>query len=162
MSVMSARIEYWRVAPEEFKALLALQLRLKAAIDSRLFGLLYLRVSQINGCAFCVDLHATDLRKAKESERRIDAVAVWRNTSFFSPSERAALEWAERLTDIRDSRSVDAAYDALLAHFSERQITVLTFAISIMNSMNRVAIGMGRKPEPESVSSVPSIAPAGT
>ncbi len=145
---MSTRLEYWRVVPEEFKALLALQLRLKAGMDPKLFDLVCLRVSQINGCAFCVDLHASEARKAEESERRISSLVVWRNTPIYSPQERAALEWAECLTDLSGNVPVEAAYEALQAHFSERQVATLTFTVSVMNAMNRVAIGCGRKPEP--------------
>jgi AhpD family alkylhydroperoxidase len=157
---MSMRLEYWRAAPDEFKALMSLQLRLKAGIDARLFDLVCLRVSQINGCAFCVDLHAGEVRKAGETERRINGLVVWRETPFFSESERAALDWAERLTNVRDAGSFDSAYDALPAHFSERQIAVLTLVVSVMNAVNRLAIGCGRKPESEATSSLPSTVPA--
>jgi AhpD family alkylhydroperoxidase len=149
-TIVSVRLEYWRTAPDEFKALMSLQLRLKAAMESRLFDLVYLRVSQINGCPFCVDLHATELRKDGESERRIAALVVWRDTPFFSAPERAALEWAERLTDIRHAGDLSSSYDALRPHFSDRQVAVLTFAISVMNSINRIAIGFGRKPQSDS------------
>ena len=154
---MSIRLEYWRAAPEEFKSLMSLQLRLKAGIDSRLFDLLYLRVSQINGCPFCVDLHARELRKAGDAERRIDALVVWRDSPFFSEPERAALDWAEHLTSMRDVGRLDALYDALHPHFSERQIAVLTFAVSLMNAVNRVAIGFGRKPEADAASAGPAL-----
>jgi AhpD family alkylhydroperoxidase len=156
---VSIRLEYWRAAPDEFKALLSAQLRLKAGLDSKLVDLVSLRVSQINGCPFCVDLHAAELRKAGEIERRVEGLVVWRNTSFFSAAEQAALEWAERLTSLRDAEPLDAAYDALRPHFSDRQIAVLTFVVAQMNAMNRIAIGFGRKPASDAASLGPAVAP---
>ena len=153
---MSIRLEYWRAAPDEYRALMSLQTRLKAGIDRRLFDLIFLRVSQINGCAFCIDSHASEMRKTDDSGRRLDALVVWRDTPFFSAAERAALDWAERLTEIRNRGSLDAPYEALRPHFSERQIAVLTFAITVMNAMNRVAIGFGRRPELDAASSPPA------
>lgn len=152
---MSIRLEYWRLAPEEFKSLLSLQLRLKAGMDPRVFELVGLRVSQINGCAFCVDLHASELRKTQETERRINALVAWRNTPFYSESERAALEWAERLTELDGSAAREAAYEALRPHFSDRETVILVLAIAVMNAMNRLAIGCGRRPEPEAVRAAP-------
>jgi len=145
---MSTRLEYWEIAPNEYRALISLSLRLRAALEPRLSDLVLLRVSQMNGCSFCVDSHASEARKAGESERRLAALPVWRDTPFFSAPERAALEWAERLTHLRDRGRLDEPYDALRPHFSERQIAVLTFSISFMNAMNRVAIGFGRGPDP--------------
>ncbi len=149
---MSTRLEYWRIAPEELKALVSLGLRLKAGMDPKLYELVGLRVSQINGCAFCVDLHAGELRKARESERRINTLVAWRNTPFYSPPERAALEWAERLTELDNSAAREAARDALRTHFPDRETVSLIFAIAVMNAMNRVAIGCGRMPEADEAS----------
>jgi AhpD family alkylhydroperoxidase len=146
---VSQRLEYWRTAPEEFKALISLQRVLKAGTDERLFDLLSLRVSQLNGCPFCVDLHAGELRKSGETDRRIDALMVWRDTPFFSERERAVLDWAECLTSIREARALDGAYKALPNHFSDREITLITFAVSVINAINRVAIGFARKPQPD-------------
>ena len=146
---MSTRLMYWQVAPDEYRALIGLQLRLKAALEPRLVDLILLRVSQINGCAFCVDAHASEARKAGETDRRIAALAVWRDTPFFSDVERAALDWAEQLTTLRDRSSLGGHYDALRLHFSDRQIAALTFSICVMNAVNRVAIGFGRRPDPD-------------
>jgi AhpD family alkylhydroperoxidase len=155
---VSIRLEYWRAAPDEFKALLSAQLRLKAGFDPILFELVSLRVSQINGCPFCVDLHAGELRKAGEIDRRVEGLAVWRNATFFSAAEQAALGWAERLTTLRDAEPLGAAYDALRPHFSDRQIAVLTFAVAQMNAMNRIAIAFGRKAASDAASSSAAVA----
>jgi AhpD family alkylhydroperoxidase len=156
---VSIRLEYWRAAPDEFKTLLSAQLRLKAGFDPKLFDLVSLRVSQINGCPFCIDLHAGELRKAGEIDRRVEALFGWRNTNCFSAAERAALGWAERLTNLRDAEPLDGAYDALRPHFSDRQIAVLTFAVAQMNAMNRIAIGFGRKPASDPASLGSALAP---
>jgi len=153
-------MEYWRTLPDEFRGLMALQVRLKTGFDPKLFELVSLRVAQISECPFCVDLHGTEARKAGETERRIGALVVWRDTPFFSPPERAALEWAERLTRLGESRSLDEPYAALQAHFSDRQIAQLTFSIAVMNAMTRIAIGFGRTPVADEAAETPSASPA--
>jgi AhpD family alkylhydroperoxidase len=112
--------------------------------------LLFLRVSQINGCSYCVDEHARDLRGAGESNERLDGLAGWRESPFFTDAEKAALEWAEALTHVAETHAPDAAYEALARHYEDRQVANITYAIALMNAWNRVAIGFRRGPEPRS------------
>jgi AhpD family alkylhydroperoxidase len=149
---VSLRLEYWSAAPEEYRALLSALAKLKAGLEARLWDLVFVRVSQINGCSFCVDTHATEALNAGESPRRLNALAVWRDAPLFTEQERAALAWAERLTRVSDPGSFDETYGSLRPHFPDKEIAVLTFAISLMNSLNRVAIGFGRTPAVEAAS----------
>lgn len=139
---MEQRIDFYKASPEAVKALIALEVAIgKLGLEPVLVDLVKLRASQINGCAFCVDLHASDLRKKGESERRVHTVSVWRETPFFTPRERAALAWTEAVTDIAASRAPDADYEALRAEFSEAEMVNLTLAIGVINSWNRLSIG---------------------
>ncbi len=104
--------------------------------------LVYLRVSQINGCAFCTEMHAKALRNRGETQERLDALSGWHASSRFSQRERAALHWAESLTHIASSHAADSDYAALVAHFDAQSISDLTLAIASMNALNRVAIAM--------------------
>jgi len=113
-----------------------------SSLDSALIELIYLRVSQINGCSYCLGLHASALRKRGESQQRLDALAGWHSSSLFSPRERIALQWAEALTDICHNHAADEDYEALKSHFDDKEISDLTFAISLMNAMNRLAVAM--------------------
>ncbi|MGE0629028.1 MAG: carboxymuconolactone decarboxylase family protein [Hyphomicrobiaceae bacterium] len=141
------RLDYAKVAPDGYKAMLALYQYLpKTSLDMKLVHLLWLRVSQINGCAYCVDLHARDALQAGVLQRKVNAVVVWHETPFFTESERAALAWAEALTRIVETRAPDSDFEALKQHFSEKEITDLTYAICMMNGLNRLAIGFRKGP----------------
>jgi len=107
-------------------------------------------VSQINGCAYCVDLHARDLRLAGESNERLDGLAGWRESPYFTEPEKAALEWAEALTHVEVTHAPDAAYEPLARHYNDKQVANITYAIALMNAWNRVAIGFHHGPEPRS------------
>lgn len=111
-------------------------------LDGRLRELVYLRVSQLNGCAYCLCLHAESLRQQGETQDRLDALAGWHASELFSPGERAALHWAEALTGIAVSHAADADYQPLTAHFDDQQIADLSMAIALMNALNRIAVGM--------------------
>lgn len=111
-------------------------------LDGRLLELVYLRVSQINGCAYCLGLHAESLRQQGETQARLDTLAGWQASELFSPGERAALHWAEALTGITRSHAADADYQPLTAHFDDREISDLSMAIALMNALNRIAVGM--------------------
>jgi AhpD family alkylhydroperoxidase len=138
---MEQRLDFYKASPDAIKALIALDAATgKLGLEPVLMDLVKLRASQINGCAFCVDLHASDLRKKGESERRVHAVSVWRETPFFTPRERAALGWAESVTQISTSRAPDADYEALSAEFSEAERVNLTLAIGLINTWNRLSI----------------------
>lgn len=145
---MSLRMKYWKVAPELVQALSQVSTRVSAGdSDGRLLELIYLRVSQINGCAFCVDRHYRAALSKQEDPRRLNGVTVWREMPFFTDQERAALAWAESLTRIEQSGAPDEIFQELRAHFDDGQVAQLTFAIAEMNAWNRIAIGFRRGPE---------------
>jgi AhpD family alkylhydroperoxidase len=137
------RMEYWKVAPEMFKAMSALEKELsKGAIEPALRHIVKLRASQINGCAYCIDMHWKDARAAGESEQRLYGLDAWRESPYYTDRERAALEWTEALTRITDGHAPDQVYDAVRSHFSEKELVELTWAIAAINAWNRVAISM--------------------
>lgn len=144
---MEQRLDFYKASPEAMKALIALDVAVgKLGLEPALLDLVKLRASQINGCAFCIDLHASDLRKKGDSERRIQTVSVWRETPFFTPREGAALAWTEAVTRVADTHVPDADYEALLAQFNEAESVNLTLAIGLINTWNRLAIGFRKMP----------------
>ena len=118
-----------------------------ASIEDRLRAIIELRVSQINGCAYCVDLHTQEARNSGEPQQRLDCLTVWREVPFFDDAERAALEGAEAVTLITKNGAPEPLYDSLSAHFSERQIVDLTLIIAQMNAWNRLAISFPHLPK---------------
>ena len=147
MEQTKQRLDFYKASPEAIKAMVALEVAVsKLGIDPALQELLRLRASQINGCAYCVDLHSGDARKKGETERRLYAVSVWHETPFFTPRERAALGWTEAITRIADTHAPDEAYEALRAEFNEAECVNLTLAIGLINSWNRLAIGFRKMP----------------
>lgn len=110
------------------------------SIEPKLRFLIELRVSQINGCAYCVGLHTAQLRKEGEDQKRLDSLVVWHEATYFDKRERAALEWAEAVTSIESSRAPDSVYEKLAEHFSDQEIVDLTFIAANMNLWNRIAI----------------------
>ena len=139
---MQPRLDFYKASPDAAKAMLALEGAVtKLGLDKTLLELVKLRASQINGCAYCVDIHSSDARKHGESERRLHAVAVWREAPFFTERERAALAWTEALTRISETRAPDADYEWLSSQFTEQERVNLTLAINTVNSWNRLAIG---------------------
>lgn len=152
---MTHRIDYAKASPEGYKAFGAVYVTLlKGDLPKQLIDLVYLRVSQINGCAYCLDMHSKALRKAGEGQQRLDAVAGWREAhGLFSPREQAALAWAEALTLVAQTRQVpDAIYEAVKAQFDDRELVDLTLAIGSINSWNRLAVGFAKGPEPDAES----------
>jgi uncharacterized peroxidase-related enzyme len=146
------RLSYWTISPEGNRAALALTSHLRrSGLDPTLLDLVYLRVSQINGCTYCVDLHAQDLRRAGVEERKLDSLVVWREAPFFSVRERAALEWAEAVTRLPETGAPDDTYDALHHHFTDQEIVDLTLGIANMNMLNRVATSFRRAPTEASI-----------
>jgi len=137
------RVEYPRFVPEAFRGLLAISQSLHSGkLGGSLLELLFLRVSQINGCAYCLDMHSTALRKAGVEQRKLDTVAAWRESRFFDARERAALAWAEALTYLPNGAPADIVYEALTAHFDEQGIAELTMAIATINAWNRLGVGL--------------------
>ena len=145
---MTMRLNYGVVAPEAIKAMMVLEQTVKdMGVEPSLFHLIKLRASQINGCAYCIDMHNREARKDGETQQRLDLLSVWRETSFFSDREKAALAWTEALTLISETHAPDSEYEALAAVFDERERVAITLAISAINGWNRFAIGF-RTPVP--------------
>jgi AhpD family alkylhydroperoxidase len=146
---MEPRLNNYEAASDAMQALLTLEATVRTlGIDPRLLDLIKLRASQINGCAYCVDMHAAELRKAGETERRMDALCVWRDTPFFTVRERAVLAWTEAVTRISETHAPDEDYEALKREFSERERANITLAIATINCWNRVSIAFRKMPAP--------------
>ena len=122
------------------RAMLNLSAEVEGKLDRRLFELVKIRASQINGCAYCLDMHTKDARRAGETEQRIYALSAWRETPFFSERERAALEWTEHLTRVADLHVPDDLYDRVAAQFDEADLVTLTMGVIVINSWNRLSI----------------------
>ncbi|MEO8205500.1 MAG: carboxymuconolactone decarboxylase family protein [Chthoniobacterales bacterium] len=141
------RLNYYHIAPEPFKELTAITKYLStASIEARLRNLVEIRISQINGCVYCVDYHTKESRNNGESQSRLDQLPVWHESLLFDEKERAALNWAEALTLVADTHASDEDYDALKAHFSEKEIVDLSLIVSIINTWNRISIGFRNTP----------------
>lgn len=141
------RLDFGKASPTAYKALLGLEHTVReSGLEHSLLELVKLRASQINGCGFCVDMHAADARKAGESERRLTAVVVWRETPFFTPRERAALAWTEALTRLAAQPDLERDYAALKEQFGDKEMVDLSLAIAAINSWNRLAVGFGLQP----------------
>jgi AhpD family alkylhydroperoxidase len=144
---MEPRLDYRRFSQEPIKALLAIEDYLShSSIEPQLLHLLKLRASQINGCAYCIDMHSKDARALGETEQRLYELNAWRETPFYTDRERAALEWAEALTLIANTHAPDDSYERLRAHFSDKEIVDLTYAIGAINVWNRIAIALRAVP----------------
>jgi AhpD family alkylhydroperoxidase len=143
---MKERIEYYKVSPGGYQAMLALEKHLaECSIDDKLQNLIKLRASQINGCAYCIDMHWKDARASGESELRLYALDAWREYPDYTDRERAALAWTESLTRLAD-RVPDAVYESARKHFSEAELADLTYAVVTINAWNRIAISMRSVP----------------
>lgn len=139
---MQQRLNFYKASPDAAKALMALETALThLTVEPLLMDLVKLRASQVNGCAYCVDIHTRDARQKGETERRLYAVAVWRETPFFTPRERAALAWTEALTRLPETHAPDADYAQMREQFSEQESVDLTLVISTINVWNRFGVG---------------------
>ncbi|QWA30749.1 carboxymuconolactone decarboxylase family protein [Pseudomonas sp. RC3H12] len=144
---MHDRIEWAKHSPEAYKAMIGLEQALVASgLEHSLLELIRLRASQVNGCAYCVNMHANDARKAGETEARLQTLSVWRETRYFTPRERAALAWVESLTRLPERGAPQDEYQALLEHFSTKEIANLTLAIATINAWNRFGVGFAMVP----------------
>jgi AhpD family alkylhydroperoxidase len=139
---MTSRIDYAKVSPEGYKAFGGVYVTLqKSGLPKALVDLVYLRVSQINGCAYCIDMHSRDLLRSGLAVDKLVLVPVWREAgSVFSTRERAALAWAESVTRVADTGVPDADYEAATAEFSDKELVDLTYAIGLMNAFNRLGV----------------------
>ena len=146
-NTVNQRIDFYNASKDTLNAMLALEKSVsKLGLEPALLELVKLRASQINGCAFCVDMHTADARKAGESKRRLYAVSVWREAPFFTERERAALAWTESITRIADTHATDEDYELLRAQFSDKEMVDLTLAIVTINGWNRLAVGFRKMP----------------
>jgi AhpD family alkylhydroperoxidase len=144
---MTPRIEHHKVDPNALKAMLGLQAYVnESGIEHSLLELVKLRASQINGCAYCIDMHTKDARARGETEQRLYLLDAWREAPFYSERERAALAWTEALTLITDGHVPDEVYEAARAQFSEEELVNLSVAIVAINGANRLNIAFRTVP----------------
>ena len=138
---MKARIDYGSAAPGVYDAMDALERYLgSSGLDEQLIHLVKLRASQINHCAYCLDMHWKDLRALGESEQRLYSLDAWRECPYYTQRERAALAWTEAVTLIADEQVPDSVYEDVRPHFSEKELADLTLAVATINVWNRLSI----------------------
>jgi AhpD family alkylhydroperoxidase len=144
---MHERLNYAKAFPEGIHALLALEKTIReSGLEPTLIELLKTRTSQMNGCAYCIDMHTKDARAAGETEQRLYALSAWRETPFFTPRERAALAWTEAITNIQQGHASDEAYEEVRREFDDASLVRLTMAITQINTWNRIAIAFRAEP----------------
>lgn len=145
---MQPRLNAQEVSPAAYQAMLALEMfvRKSSNLEPSLIELVKMRASQINGCAFCIDMHSKDARAEGETEQRLYALNAWRETPFFSAREQAALAWAEAVTLVAEEHVPDAVYERARQQFSEEQLVNLTMAVVTINGWNRLAIAFRAVP----------------
>jgi len=138
---MAVRLNYVKAAPGAYQVMSQLEKYVRnCGLESSLLELVKTRASQLNGCAYCLDMHTKDARAAGESEQRIYLLSAWREAPFYSERERAALEWAEALTLIADNHVPDDIYERVAPHFTDEELVNLTLAVNTINAWNRFAI----------------------
>jgi len=141
------RLPYFQIAPDAIKSLSATRAYLdSSSISKRLRALVELRVSQINGCAYCVDMHSREARQQGETQQRLDCLVVWRETTFFDERERAALAWAESVTLVSQTGVPDTIFEVARSQFTDKELVDLTLIVSMMNAWNRLAISFRQGP----------------
>ncbi len=144
---MQPRLDYTKVSPGALNAMLHVEAYVaKSGLERSLIHLVKMRASQINGCAYCLDMHSKDARAEGETEQRLYALNAWRETPFYSARERAALAWTEALTLIAQTHAPDDVYEEVRAQFSEQALADLTLAIVAINGWNRLATGFRAEP----------------
>lgn len=143
---MKQRMNYVGASPEAFKAMMAIETYLHGTMEPKLLHMVKLRASQINGCAYCIDMHWKDARAAGETEQRLYGLDAWRESPYYTDRERAALGWTEALTLVAETHAPDADWEAARAAFSDKELADLSWAIAAINAWNRMAIGMRAEP----------------
>lgn len=144
---MEARIDLTKISPAAYKAMAGLEGFVKdSGLERSLLELVRMRASQINGCAYCIDMHSKDARALGETEQRLYELDAWRETPFYSDQERAALQWIEAITEVSETHVPDAAFEEVKKHFSDKQIVDLTIVAATINLWNRVAISLRAVP----------------
>ena len=145
---MKARIDLMHVNPGIIQAMFGLERQVRqAGFDQKLLNLVRMRASQINGCAYCLDMHTKDARARGETEQRIYALNAWRETPFFTEKERAALAWAEAVTQVSASQGSDEVYEIARQCFDEKELVNITIAIIAINGWNRLAVSFRSVPD---------------
>ena len=142
-----SRLNYQKVAPQALKGMLELEKYVhNSGLERALYELVKTRASQINGCAYCLDMHTKDAREEGETEQRLYGLSAWRESPFYTERERAALAWTEALTLIAENDVPDSLYEATRKYFDEEEIVTLTMAIIAINGWNRLAISFRTLP----------------
>ena len=146
--IMQSRLEAQKASPAAYHAMLALEMfvRKSSKLEPSLIELVKMRASQINGCAYCIDMHSKDARAKGESEQRLYALNAWRETSFFTDRERAALAWTEAATLVAEGHVPDAIYEEARQRFSDEELVNLTMAVVTINGWNRLSIAFRAVP----------------
>lgn len=138
---MDARFNYFKAAPGVYKAMLGLGAYLQdCGLEESLMNLVHFRASQINGCAYCLDMHSKDLRTAGETEQRLYSLEAWRECPYYTDRERAALEWTESLTLLTDGHVPDEVYERVRKQFDEKELADLSLAVVAINGWNRLNV----------------------
>ena len=148
---MTAKVNLLTAAPDVMKVWTGAALAIAASLEPSLIELVKIRVSQINGCANCINMHATEARSQGETERRIYLLSAWREAPCYTERERAALGWTEALTRLSEGHGQEAAYEAVKAEFTEEEQVKLTLMINVINGWNRLAVGFGLWADPAAV-----------
>ncbi len=144
---MQSRLDIQRTAPQAYRTMAAMESYVRnSGLEPGLLKLVKLRASQINGCAFCIDMHAREARADGETEQRLYALNAWQETPFFTDRERAALAWTEAVTLISETRAPDDVYEQTRQRFSELELANLTMAIVVINGWNRICVGFRTVP----------------
>lgn len=144
---MSQRIDYQKIAPNAIHGLIQIEKYLQeTGMDPKIYELVKLRASQINGCAYCIDMHTKDARAGGETEQRLYSVSVWREAPYYTEKEKAALEWTEALSLISENEVSDEIYKSVRKEYNEKDLVDLTMVIVAINSWNRLAISFRTEP----------------
>jgi len=145
---MKQRMDFYAADAGVYQAMVGLEKQVeKSGIEKSLAELVRMRASQINGCAYCLDMHAADARQGGENVRRLDTLSAWRETPFFTDRERAALAWTESLTLVAETRVPDEVWEQVRVHFSEAELANLTLLVVAINGWNRFAVSFRKMPE---------------
>ncbi|WP_313150119.1 carboxymuconolactone decarboxylase family protein [Lysinibacillus capsici] len=145
---MTQRMNYYEVAPDAMKIMIEMdKYTKKSSIERKLRELIKIRASQINGCAYCINMHTADAKKMGETEQRLYCISAWRECTFYSDAEKVALELTEHITLIPDKRVPDELYERVRKHFDEKAYVDLVILINQINSWNRISIAMGNVAE---------------
>ena len=144
---MEGRLDYHKFNLEPLQAMLAMETYIAGCgLDHKFVHLLKLRASQINSCAYCIDMHSIDARACGETEQRLYALDAWRETPFYDERERAALAWVEAITLVAQTHVPDSVYDEVRKQFTEQQIVDLTYVAATINAWNRIAVSLRAMP----------------